>query len=82
MRKRAMMSEERRNKIKNSLRITRERRKTQDVIILKLKIDNDDIVRELLDAKEVISTTKKPKHDVDYLAGEYNGKLIYTYAKK
>ncbi len=42
----------------------------------------DDIVRELLDAKEVISTTKKPKHDVNYLVGEYNGKLIYTYAKK
>ena len=31
------MIEEKRNKIKNSLRITRERRKTQDVIILKLK---------------------------------------------
>ncbi|WP_009887951.1 RNA-guided endonuclease InsQ/TnpB family protein [Ferroplasma acidarmanus] len=43
MRKRAMMPEERRNKIKNSLRITGERRKTQDVIILKLKIDNDKL---------------------------------------
>ncbi len=37
------MIEEKRNKIKNSLRITRERRKTQDVIILKLKIDNDKL---------------------------------------
>jgi len=37
------MIETKRNKIKNSLRITRERRKTQDVIILKLKIDNDKL---------------------------------------
>ena len=43
MRKRAMMSEERRNKIKNSLKITKEKRKTQDVIVLKLKIDNDKL---------------------------------------
>jgi len=47
-----------------------------------MKKKTDDIVGELLDAKEVISTTKKPKHDVDYLVGEYNGKLIYTYARK
>ena len=48
----------------------------------KIRKKTDDIVQELLNAKEVISTTKKPKHDVDYLVGEYNGKLIYTYAKK
>jgi putative transposase len=38
-----MMSEERRNKIKNSLKITKEKRKTQDVIVLKLKIDKDKL---------------------------------------
>ena len=48
----------------------------------KIRKKTDDIVKELLKAKEVISTTKKPKHDMDYLVGEYNGKLIYTYAKK
>ena len=37
------MIETKRNKIKNSLRITRERRKTQNVIVLKLKIDNDKL---------------------------------------
>ncbi|AGO61905.1 hypothetical protein [Ferroplasma acidarmanus] len=48
----------------------------------KIRKKTDDIVKELLETKEVISTTKKPKHNVDYLVGEYNGKLIYTYAKK
>jgi len=38
-----MMSEERRNKIKNSLRITKERRKTQDTIIIKIKIDKNKL---------------------------------------
>ena len=37
------MIESKRNKIKNSLRITRERRKTQDVIIIKLKIDKNKL---------------------------------------
>jgi putative transposase len=37
------MIETKRNKIKNSLRITKERRKTQDVTVLKLKIDNDKL---------------------------------------
>lgn len=48
----------------------------------KIKKKTDDIVKELLNAKEVISTTKKPKHNIDYLVGKYKGKLIYTYAKK
>lgn len=37
------MIEAKKNKIKNSLRITKERRKTQDVIVLKLKVDNDKL---------------------------------------
>ncbi len=58
MRKRAMMSEERRNKIKNSLRITRERRKTQDVIILKLKIDNDKLNNNTINIKYNVFRSK------------------------
>ena len=37
------MPEERRNKIKNSLKITKAKRKTQDVIIIKLKIDKNKL---------------------------------------
>ena len=48
------MIEEKRNKIKNSLRITRERRKTQDVIILKLKIDNDKLNNNTIKALNTI----------------------------
>jgi len=38
-----MMSEERRNKIKNSLKITKEKRKNQDVIVFKIKIDKNKL---------------------------------------
>ena len=48
------MIETKRNKIKNSLRITRERRKTQDVIILKLKIDNDKLNNNTIKALNTI----------------------------
>ena len=48
------MIEAKRNKIKNSLRITKERRKTQDVIILKLKIDNDKLNNNTIKALNTI----------------------------
>ena len=48
------MIEEKRNKIKNSLRITKERRKTQDIIVLKLKVDNNKLNNDTIQTLNAI----------------------------
>jgi putative transposase len=89
MRKRAMMSEERRNKIKNSLKITKERRKTQDVIVLKLKIDknklNNNTIKTLntmfLEAKWLYNYILDREFNNDIFKFDYKTNYANVYVK-
>ncbi len=84
-----MMSEERRNKIKQSLKITKERRKTQDVIILKLKIDNDKLnnntIKALntmfLEAKWLYNYILDKEFNDDVFKFDYKTNYVNVYVK-
>ena len=84
-----MMSEERRNKIKNSLKITKEKRKTQDVIVIKLKIDknklNNKSIKTLntmfLEAKWLYNYILDKEFNNDIFKFDYKTNYVDVYVK-
>ena len=84
-----MMSEERRNKIKNSLKITKEKRKTQDVIVIKLKIDknklNNKSIKTLntmfLEAKWLYNYILDKEFNNDIFKFDYKTNYANVYVK-